>query len=107
MKKLVLLDILGLKLEIKDFLKLISSRYRSKDHIMTNDIIDTSILIDTINFTITIIESDNPAHDKEITDIRVILAILNVYTEIHAIYDIAQGTQMGVAINAHATQLAH
>ena len=91
MKKFILLDIFGLKLEIKDLLKLIPSRYRLKDRIATNDIIDTSILIDTVNSTTTIIESDNSAHDKEITDIRIILAILNVYAKIHVIYDIAQG----------------
>ena len=57
---------------------------------MINDIIDIFILINIINFTTTIIESNNPIHDKEITDIRVILVILNVYIEIHAIYDIIQ-----------------
>ena len=62
----------------------------SKDRIATNDIIGTFILIDIVNFITTIIESDNPAHDKEIIDIKVILVILNVYIEIHAIYDITQ-----------------
>ena len=90
MKKSILLDILGLKLEIKDLLKLISSRYRLKDHIAINDIIDISILIDTINFIIIIIESNNSIYDKEIIDIRVILAILNIYIKIHVIYDIIQ-----------------
>ena len=91
MKKFILLDILGLKLETKDLFKLISSRYKSKDRIVTNNIIDTSILIDIVNSTTTIIESNNPAHDKEIIDIRVILVILNIYAEIHVTYDIAQG----------------
>ena len=106
-KEPVLLDILGLKLETKDLPKLIPPRYRPKGRIATNGITGTSVLIDTANSTTTIIEPDNPAHDKEITDIRVILAILNVYAGIRAAYDTAQGTQMGIAINAHATQLAH
>ena len=92
MKKPVLLDILELKLEIKDLLKLISSCYRPKGRIATNGITGTSVLIDTANSTTTIIEPDNPAYDKEIIDIRVILVILNVYIEIHVIYDITQDT---------------
>lgn len=105
-KEPVLLDILGLKLETKDLPKLIPPRYRPKGRIATNGITGTSVLIDTANSTTTIIEPDNPAHDKEITDIKVILAILNVYAGIRAAYDTVQGTQMGIAINAHATRLA-
>ena len=91
MKKFILLDILELKLEIKDLFKFISSCYKLKDCIMINDIIDTFVLIDIINFTTTIIESNNFTYDKEIIDIRIILVILNVYAKIHAIYDITQG----------------
>ena len=90
MKKFILLDILELKLETKDFSKLISSCYRLKDRIAINDIIDIFILIDIINFIIIIIESNNSIYDKEIIDIKVILVILNVYIKIHIIYDITQ-----------------
>ena len=89
-KKPVLLDILGLKLETKDLPKFIPSCYRSKDRIATNDITGTFVLIDTVNFTTIIIKSNNSAHDKEIIDIRVILVILNIYAKIHVIYNITQ-----------------
>jgi len=106
-KEPILLDILGLKLETKDLPKLIPPRYRLKGRIATNGITGTSILINTTNSTTIIIKPDNPAHEKEITDIKVILAILNVYAGVRSAYDTVQGTQMGTAIMVHATRLVH
>ena len=90
MKKFVFLDILELKLEIKDLFKLILSCYRSKDCIMINNIIDIFIFIDIINFIIIIIESNNFIYNKKIIDIRVIFIIFNIDIEIHVIYNIIQ-----------------
>jgi hypothetical protein len=105
-KQPLLQDIVGLKLDIKDLPKLLPTRYRPKSRVATSNLTGRAVLLDPANSTTTIIEPDNPTHDKDIPDMKVLLSIVNVYAGIRGAWDHLEGTQMGPAINAYATQLA-
>jgi hypothetical protein len=98
-------DIVALQLDAKDLPKLIPTHYRSKDRITTAGITDTNILYDTNTTTTKIIESDQPAYDKKIPDIKTLFYILHVYATIRGFWDQSNNTIMNPAINVYAAML--
>src|SRR5438046_8820724 len=98
-------DIIALQLDAKDLPKLIPTHFRLKCRVATGGITGTSILYDTSTGTAKIIEPDQPAHDKEIPDIKALSYILHIYATIRGLWDQSDNTVMGPAINAYAAML--
>ena len=103
----LLRDIIELKMDVKDLPKLLPTRHRSKSRVATSGITGTSILLDTSNASAKVIEPDTPTYDKEITDMQVLLSILNVYAAIRGLWEYADDVKIVLAINTYASLLTN
>jgi len=104
-KESLIHDIIGMKLETKDLPKLINPRYRPKSRVATNNTTGTAVLFDTASNMPTILEPDTPTYEKDIPDMKALLAIVNTYAGIRGAWDHVLNIQMGPALNGYATLL--